>query len=329
MFNFFKNALNKSLFKPQPTVWLLQSDPKRNVQSVELARNLTSPINIIKIIDTQTQLEEIKGKKSAPNFAIGCGRECSENLLKIKKLTNGKTKIIAILDPKSENQEYDYIITPSYEPHSKGANVIETTGLINFVNPKHLQNELKLCDLGDKHKQIKNLNLKPPFITVILGGLHTGGNITTHDAEKLAENCNKFAEANNATLLITSSARTEAKTIEILEANLKANYFLYDYKFGRTIENPYSLFIALADNIVVTGDSIRMMSEACSSGKNVFIYDSEDIGFQYKALSAELVAKNCANYFTHENFNKSSKSINEAKRIADIILQNQNIYNNK
>ena len=36
-------------------------------------------------------------------------------------------------------------------------------------------------------------------------------------------------------------------------------------------ENPYFGYLALADAIVVTGDSVSMTSEACASGKPVYV----------------------------------------------------------
>ena len=37
-------------------------------------------------------------------------------------------------------------------------------------------------------------------------------------------------------------------------------------------ENPYFGYLALADAIVVTGDSVAMVSEACATGKPVHVY---------------------------------------------------------
>jgi mitochondrial fission protein ELM1 len=304
-------------------VWVFQSDPKRNPQSFELAKKLTSLTNIVKILDSRSILSELKLKPSLmPDIAIGCGRECHESLLEIKRL-HPHTKTISIIDNGHAPLGFDLIVTPSYEPHSKGHNIVETTGLINFISPTVLANELKLYKTGAKHQKLSTLGLQGPFIAVMIGGFHTGGNITAVDAEKLARQLNDFATKRNATLLISSSARTESATIDSLERHLNANYFIYDYKHGRSIENPYTLFLALADDVVVTGDSIRMMSEACSSGKNVYIFDSENIGFQYKSLSKELVANSYAYYFTTENLNAEAKTttLNEAARVAEIIKQ--------
>jgi mitochondrial fission protein ELM1 len=43
------------------------------------------------------------------------------------------------------------------------------------------------------------------------------------------------------------------------------------YRWGEPGENPYSGMIGLADAIVVSGDSISMISEACGAEAPVFI----------------------------------------------------------
>ena len=42
-----------------------------------------------------------------------------------------------------------------------------------------------------------------------------------------------------------------------------------------TSENPYFGYLALADTIIVTSDSVSMVSEACSTGKPVYVLDLE------------------------------------------------------
>ncbi len=41
-------------------------------------------------------------------------------------------------------------------------------------------------------------------------------------------------------------------------------------------ENPFLAFLALAERIIVTADSVSMMSEACATGKEVMLFDIEE-----------------------------------------------------
>ena len=281
-------------------------------QSRELALRLTSAKNITKIYK-----DEGFNLETYPNLAIGVGFNVTETLVKLKEQSNGKTKIAIILDPLSQYDKFDFIILPSYEPYKiQGQNVIRTTGLINFVNKNYINLQKAEYEAHEKYKFLRNKRLKPPYLTVIIGGRHTGGNISEDDAKELAKHINKIVSKNKGTALITTSHRTELVVSEVLESNLDVPYFLYDYKL-RQSENPYGVFLALADEIIVTGESVRMMSEACSTGKPVRIYRPREYGFQYKPLIDELITINAATEIDSKNQNATR--LDEARRVAEII----------
>ena len=70
--------------------------------------------------------------------------------------------------------------------------------------------------------------------------------------------------------LVTPSRRTGEENTALLKSALSAApAFVWD----GTGENPYFGILGLADNIVVTADSVNMISEACATGKPVYVYD--------------------------------------------------------
>ena len=93
-------------------------------------------------------------------------------------------------------------------------------------------------------------------------------------------------------LLVTTSARTPAATIEALFAGIRVPAYCYRWTPGAT-DNPYFGFLGLADQLVVTADSMSMMTEACATGKPVHLFDTgigriamhERAGAQPAALS--------------------------------------------
>jgi hypothetical protein len=85
-----------------------------------------------------------------------------------------------------------------------------------------------------------------------------------------------MASAAGGSLLITTSARTPAATIAALAAVVahQPNHF---FQWSpNAVDNPYFGYLALADAIVVTGDSISMLTEACATRKPVYIFDPAD-----------------------------------------------------
>ena len=65
-------------------------------------------------------------------------------------------------------------------------------------------------------------------------------------------------------LLVTTSARTPAKAIDALEAEIRVPAFVYRWRKDTT-DNPYFGFLAIADRLIVTCDSMSMLAEACST----------------------------------------------------------------
>ena len=93
------------------------------------------------------------------------------------------------------------------------------------------------------------------------------------------------------------------------------------YGWGnKEIENPYFGFLALADHIIVTGDSVSMCSEACAAEAPVYIYAPQGtVGKKHALLHRELYREGCAVELTGdpEPVEKSGhKRLNVADEIA-------------
>jgi mitochondrial fission protein ELM1 len=89
------------------------------------------------------------------------------------------------------------------------------------------------------------------------------------------------------------------------------------FRWGDTGENPYRGFLALADVIVVTGDSVSMCSEACATGKGVFIAAPADITApKHQRLHKELYDAGMARPFEGTYATWTHAPLNAAAEIA-------------
>ncbi len=296
-------------------IWVISDGTDSITQSMQLALNLTSATNIRKIYKDDGHIQA-----PYPDLAIGVGFNVTDTLLDIKAKSGGVSKIAIILDPLKEYEKFDFIILPNYEPYKiTGSNVIRTTGLMNFVNAQYQVQMLDEYNNAEKFRYLRELKLQPPFLTVVIGGHHTGGNISADDALKITDKINHIIRKNGGTALITTSRRTEVQVPEIIKQNITVPHFIYDYK-KREYENPYGVFLSLAHEIIVTGESVRMMSECCSTNKKIRIFRPEKYGFQYAPLIDELIAKGHAVEFDNDA-EFTPNHLNEARSIADIILR--------
>jgi hypothetical protein len=78
--------------------------------------------------------------------------------------------------------------------------------------------------------------------------------------------------------MITDSARTPAAAWAAFMAEVTVPNHCYCWGAGASEENPYFAYLALADELVVTGESMSMLAEACATDKPVFIFDLGDDG---------------------------------------------------
>jgi uncharacterized protein len=62
------------------------------------------------------------------------------------------------------------------------------------------------------------------------------------------------------------------------------------FRWGDAGPNPYRGFLAWADAVVVTGDSVSMVSEALATASPVFVADPGGLGPRHRALHASLYA---------------------------------------
>lgn len=81
-----------------------------------------------------------------------------------------------------------------------------------------------------------------------------------------------LARSHHNSALISSSSRTTPGLAQHLATQIDKPAFVYEWRPGDD-RNPYPGILAVADEIVVSGDSIAMLSEAVATGKRVHILD--------------------------------------------------------
>jgi mitochondrial fission protein ELM1 len=147
--------------------------------------------------------------------------------------------------------------------------------------PHILHNELPLQRVHDHRLETEAerwrehlAHLPKPHITVLLGG-HAGPyNFDRENGALLGYHANRMAEAEGGSLLVTTSARTPEAAIRAFEAQLTAPHTLHRFvKFQPEADNPFFAYLGLADEVVVTSDSMSMLAEAIASGKPTHIFD--------------------------------------------------------
>ncbi len=199
-----------------------------------------------------------------PDVLIATGRQSVGPALAIKKESGGRTFAVQIQDPGAGRGKFDVIVAPLHDKMT-GPNVITTTGSIHGITPE------SLAAARDRYAP-KLAHLKRPLVAVLVGGDNRVYRLTRARCEALCAGLESLARSAGAGLAVTPSRRTGAENEAILRERLKPlGAEIWD---GRG-DNPYLGFLACADAIVVTADSVNMVSEACATGKPVFVFELE------------------------------------------------------
>jgi hypothetical protein len=105
----------------------------------------------------------------------------------------------------------------------------------------------------------------------------------------MGEDVRAFAASVGGTVFAITSPRTGAEATAALRAGLGESAHLHAWRPGE-VDNPYMGHLALADAIVVTGESESMLAEAVAAAKPLFIYPLPErpLGFR---RAAEWVAR--------------------------------------
>mgnify|MGYP001262649323 CR=1 FL=1 len=245
-----------------------------------------------------------------PDIIISCGRHAIRPTLAVKRKSGGKTYIIHVQHPHIPISRYDLIAAP-YHDRLKGANVVQVQGAMHRITPDLLRSATAAFEgVFDK--------LPSPRVAVMIGGTNRVFRMTPETTQELGRNLLRIIETAGASLMVTTSRRTGERNETILKKLLTPkNIFFWDNQ-GL---NPYFAYLALADAIVVTGDSVNMISEAASTGKPIYITPLEGDDSKFSAFHQMLYDAGIARPFAGNLETWSYPPLEEPKRVAEIALR--------
>ena len=213
-----------------------------------------------------------------PAIAIATGRASIPYVRALRKLAGSGTYTVVLQDPKSGPSTADLIWVPQHDTR-RGSNVITTP-----TAPHSFSGER----LAQLRAAVPNeiANLPGPRIAVILGGKNGVYKFTEDDDARLAGALRSLAGL-GASFMITPSRRTHQRLIAAVEAATRDRpRILWD----GSGDNPYAQFLAHADSLVVTADSVNMTGEACATGRPVYVFEPTAGSAKFRRFHSALAA---------------------------------------
>lgn len=203
-----------------------------------------------------------------PDLVIAAGRRSAPVARWIRRRSGGRTKLVHIGRPWAPLRWFDLVITTPQYGVPWRPNVLINAAPLHAVTPERMAAAARQWDSRLKA-------LPRPWIALMIGGpTHPYRFEPTH-AAALAAQAVAMARERGGSLLVTTSGRSPAFAGKVLETTL-ADVPHHLFLWGEAgPENPYFAYLAQADEFIVTGDSVSMLTEATATGRPVAIYRPE------------------------------------------------------
>jgi mitochondrial fission protein ELM1 len=268
-----------------PTVWVLTDDhPGNTTQSIGLVKALGWPYEVKELHFTSlvylhdglfgalgaTRIGLNKSRSASlappwPDLVITTGWRTEHLARWIKKQSRGHTRLVQLGRKGGRVADlFDLVVSCTYfrlPPHPRR---IETTVPLTQVTHEQLVQ-------AAKRWQGLFEAAPHPRIALLVGGTSPLHRLAVETARRIGEEVSAFAQAAGGSVFATTSRRTGQEAAEALRRGLGESSYVHLWQ-ARQQDNPYLAYLALADVIVVTGESESMLAEAAATGKPVYIY---------------------------------------------------------
>jgi len=192
-----------------------------------------------------------------PDLVIGCGGMAAAVLAALRGTSR---PVVQVQNPRMSIGRFDLIVANRHDELT-GPNVILTRTALHRVTPERLTAEAERW-------RDRLAALPSPLVAVLLGGSNGRYRLDASSGAKLATDLAEMMRRDNVGVMVTPSRRTDpAVTDLIAEAIGPLGGLVWD-GIG---DNPYFGMLALADLIVVTQDSVSMISEAAATNAPVLV----------------------------------------------------------
>jgi mitochondrial fission protein ELM1 len=264
-------------------IWLVIGDkPGDNAQVEIIAEALGLPFEIRRVLPKEQYVlgkppfkaslyhldlhRSDKLEPPWPDFVLTIGRRPTMAALWIQEQSGGQTRIILLGRPKKWIERFELVIVPSQYQLPERFNVL------NYDLPLMRSNDAAVAE-AIKHWQETFDALDKPVTALLVGGQTKPFRFDKAAAQELLDKTSTVLSHSPGTLYITTSRRTPPEVVDTLREQLPEYAILHRWDPDNKADNPYLALLGLADQFIVTGDSISMMVEVARRGKPLAIYE--------------------------------------------------------
>ncbi|THD70112.1 mitochondrial fission ELM1 family protein [Phenylobacterium sp.] len=245
-----------------------------------------------------------------PDIWIGAGRASLPLSIRVRRWSGGKTFVVQTQDPRGAVAAFDLVVPPAHDGLA-GENILPIVGAPNRMNPEGFSRDL--ARFGPRIEALPR-----PRVAMIVGGKSKVHDLPPERARAMAGEVAKAVREAGGSLLLSFTRRTPAAAQAILTAGLAD---LPGWIWDGQGENPYFAFLAAADQILVTGDSTNLATDAATTGMPVHVLAMPGGGQKFQRFHEDLARRGVSRPFAGRLDDWRYPPLDETNRAAGELLR--------
>ena len=254
-----------------------------------------------------------------PDMVIACGRRAVPVARYIKRRSVGQCFTVFLQNPIIHPRAFDFVWAPAHDEVA-GDNVMTT-----ILGPHGLTYESLKNEASKWHDRLASPAVKGKCVGVMIGGPNKFYDFDPSEMQKFAENLLLLAQQGYR-LLISLSSRSLQDYADILKLTLAGHDY---YLWHGNGDNPYKAILGLADQLIVTGDSVNMVGEACFAGVPVQVYFLRGHSRRFNRFYEQLLVQDYVKPFEGKLERWLYEPRNATPEIVTKILDAYHLHQNK
>jgi mitochondrial fission protein ELM1 len=253
-----------------------------------------------------------------PDIWVGAGRASLPLSTRVSAWSGGTTFVVQTQDPGGAASALDLVIPPLHD-ELEGENVFPILG-----SPTRMHAEGSARDLAAFRARIEPL--PRPRVAMVVGGRSNAHNLPPARARAMAAEVAHAVRQAGGSLLLSFTRRTPRAARKAMIAALGD---LPGWTWDGAGANPYFAFLAAADAILVTEDSVNLATDAATTGKPVHVLAMAGGGVKFDRFHADLRRLGVARPFDGRLATWSYKPLDETRRAAREVLRRYDAFRAK
>jgi KDO2-lipid IV(A) lauroyltransferase len=227
----------------------------------------------------------LTGKKY--DMVISCGSSTAVVNYLISRENNARS--LAIMKPPfSAYDRFDLVVVPGHDnPPARRGNVVRTEGALNLITEAYVKEQAA--------QLAAQAGLKPGgmYVGLLAGGDAKGFTLSPEAVTQACEGLKRVAQSSGARILSSSSRRSSAEIDRRLKQSLEGNPLCGFLVIANEKNYPFAVggMLGLCRVVVVSPESISMVSEAASSGCHVVVFNADGLSGKHRAFLNSMAAK--------------------------------------